>query len=121
MKRVILLFGVVTAMFVFTQASFAACPCPSDCDIAAPCGTACPVATCPCDNSCDCGCAQAPKKKCTWWKIFEDKCCCSRCNDCYDGCVAKRCNWWKFWEDRRCVKTNAKKCDCGCDCGCGCK
>lgn len=113
MKKTLVLFGILTAMFIGTQ-SFAACPCNS-CD---PCATPCCPAA-PCDCGCPAPCetcmVKQPKCKCTWWKIFEDKTCCYKCNnECDSCCSAKRAHWYKFWTDR-CVVKNVK-CDCGCPC-----
>lgn len=91
MKKTLLLLGLATTMFIGAQ-SFAACPCPDNCE------TNC----CPCK----------PKCECTWWKIFEDKSKCYRCNNECDGCLsAKRAHWYKFWTDR-CVVSNVNCEDC---------
>ena len=130
MKKTLLLLGILTTMFIGAQA-FAACPCTNPCPCApamtpcpcpaAPCAT--PCAATPCAPACDCGCpsccdngACRPKCKCTWWKIFEDKTCCYKCNNECDSCLsAKRAHWYKFWTDR-CVVKNVKCNDCKCPC-----
>lgn len=109
-KSLVALFTMVALAFG-ANSSFAACPCsnPCPCHIKAPC--ACPVAIpccpqampCPaapccdsccdkcdncCDNNCDCGC----KKKCRWWKFWENKNCCTKCDCCNkcDSCCDQR-------------------------------
>lgn len=131
MKKTLVLLGLLTTMFIGSQ-SFAACPCnscasPCASPCAAPCATPCCPTTCcpaaPC-NCCDCPCetcmVKQPKCKCTWWKIFEDKTCCYKCNnECDSCCSAKRAHWYKFWTDR-CVVKNVKCNSCGNACNpCG--
>lgn len=134
MKKALLLLGIFATMLVAAQTSFAACPCacpaaPCDpCLATPPCATACPApcvvspaCPAPCCDNCN-TCCNNGKCKCTWWKIFENKCCCNKCNpNCKCGCSAKRCYWWKFWEDRCCVQ-NGTNCNPCCDkcnsCGC---
>lgn len=104
MKKTLVALFTLVALSIGIQA-FAACcdPCAKPCD---PC-PACPCAPC---NDC------VPKCKCTWWKIFEDKTCCYKCNNECDSCFsAKRAHWYKFWTDR-CVVPNVKCDDCGCPC-----
>lgn len=132
MKKTLLLLGILTTMFIGAQA-FAACPCATPCS--SPCATPCPAAPCcdtctpACPTTCCDPCAKPccgpccdngtcrPKCKCTWWKIFEDKTCCYKCNNECDSCLtAKRAHWWKFWTDR-CVVKNVKCDDC-CKCPC---
>lgn len=111
MKKMLVLLGLLTTMFIGSQ-SFAACPCSGAfttysyipacpchqvvkpcCQEALPC-PACPVANSCCDScnsccdSCGCGC----RKKCSWWKFWENKDCCYKCNkcDCCDKC--DKCN-----------------------------
>jgi len=124
MKKTLLLLGILTTMFVGAQA-FAACPCTNPCPScstpcpAAPCEAACPAPACPVTVECPTQCCDPgmcpPKCKCTWWKIFENKTCCYKCNNDCDSCLsAKRAHWYKFWTDR-CVVAN-KKCDkCKCN------
>lgn len=86
-----------------------AAPC---CQKIAPCcpvvSPACPIAT-PCCNSCNssyfnngcgcgcntgcacntgcgcgCGCNNCCREKCSWWKFWQNKCCCDKCNSCCD-------------------------------------
>lgn len=105
MKKTLVALFTLVALAVSIQVSQAACPC--DPCAAAPCNTCC--------NPCDPGIC-APKCKCTWWKIFEDKTCCYKCNNECDSCLsAKRAHWYKFWTDR-CVVKNVKCDDCKCTC-----
>jgi len=122
-KTLVGLFTLV-ALAVGIQVTHAACPCadPCPCPVVAPCQTPCAPA---CDTCCPaapvssdpCACVKGPCKKCTWWKIFEDKTCCYKTNAECDSCFsAKRAHWYKFWTDR-CVVKNTKcadKCSCGC-------
>ena len=126
-KTLVALFTLV-ALAVGIQVTQAACPCTNPCPVVAPCQTPCapacdvpccpaaPVADCcPAAPTDPCACIKGPCKKCTWWKIFEDKCCCYKTNADCDNCFsAKRCHWYKFWTDR-CVVKNVK---CGTKCGC---
>lgn len=120
MKKTLVLLGILTTMFIGAK-SFAACPCANPCPTACP--TVCPAATCPTTDCtcpapcCDtCTTCQRPKCKCTWWKIFEDKTCCYKCNNECNSCYsAKRAHWYKFWTDR-CVVPNVKCNGCGCAC-----
>lgn len=121
MKKTLVAVFTLVALAIGIKASFAACPCnpcPQPCNPCAqscdPCAKpepcCCPAA--PCCENCDPGVCR-PKCKCTWWKIFEDKTCCYKCNNECDSCLsAKRAHWWKFWTDR-CVVKNVK-CD-GCN------
>ena len=133
MKKTLVGLFTLAALAVGIQVAQAACPCTSSCPtpmVTCPCSPACPVAdacpcpaapcatACPCATNCDCcnGCcdpgACRPKCKCTWWKIFEDKTCCYKCNNECDSCLsAKRAHWYKFWTDR-CVVKNTKCSDC---------
>ena len=129
MKKTLVALFTLVALSIGIQASFAACPCSPSCNsFATPCATPCmtpcnpcPATPCvtPCAPSCDCGCpapeaclVQKPKCKCTWWKIFEDKSECYKCNnECDNCCSAKRAHWYKFWTDR-CVVKNVKCDDC---------
>lgn len=115
MKKTLVMFGILTAMLIGVQ-TFAACPCSSYstysfaapcpcpiakpccpvaqpcCPVVQPCCPACPVSSCgQCGNSCcnDC-CNSCCKKKCSWWKIFENKNCCTKCDCCNNNC--NRCN-----------------------------
>lgn len=142
MKKTLVGLFTLVALAIGIQASFAACPCAKPCDSccpAAPCATPCATPCCdPCAQSCcpaspcsksDCGCkcgcgcpcccddgACAPKCKCTWWKIFEDKTKCYKCNnECCSCLSAKRAHWYKFWTDR-CVVKNVRCDDCNCPC-----
>lgn len=124
MKKTLVALFTLIGLALSIQVTQAACPCASPCPVAAPCCPAtpvatpcCPTVTCdPCAKSCDPCCK--PKCKCTWWKIFENKCCCAKCNgSCNCPNTAKRCYWWKFWEDR-CVVPNPNYNNN--DCGCGC-
>lgn len=131
MKKTLVLLGILTTMFIGAK-SFAACPCANPCPTpcapacATPCATPCCPTVCPA-APCDCGCqnpcetcmVKQPKCKCTWWKIFEDKTCCYKCNnDCPTCCSAKRAHWYKFWTDR-CVVKNVKCNNCGNACNTG--
>lgn len=126
MKKTLVALFTLVAIAAGIQISQAACPCSNPCPVAPcvqpcaqpcdPCVTpapCCPAANCdPCCDNCNTGC----KKKCTWWKIFENKCCCTKCNnDCNSCFSAKRCHWYKFWTDR-CVVKNTKCEDCKCPC-----
>lgn len=101
-KSLVALFAVV-ALTVSIQASQAACPCKT-CD---PCPSA-PLESCM---------VKQPNCKCTWWKIFEDKTQCYKCNnECDTCCSAKRAHWYKFWTDRCVVKNvQCEKCKKCCD------
>lgn len=127
MKKTLVALFTLVALSIGVQ-SFAACPCenPCPCPVAQPCcpvvQPCCPAAPvaepcCPCQPSCNCcgdDCGTACKKKCSWWKIFEDKCCCVKCNSGCPGCgIAKRCHWWQIWKDR-CVLPAPKGNNCGC-------
>ena len=122
MKKTLVALFTLVALAVGIQVTQAACPCANPCPCAAPCAAPCPAAPAcatPCCNSC-CDCcdngACRPKCKCTWWKIFEDKTCCYKCNNECNSCLtAKRAHWWKIWTDR-CVVKNAKCDDCKCPC-----
>lgn len=127
MKKTLVGLFTLVALAVGIQVTQAACcpttTCPSPCDPCAaapcnPCGAA--PASVPCcemgltpGSCCGCECGPCSKKKCTWWKIFEDKTCCYKCNNECSSCLsAKRAHWYKFWTDR-CVVKNVK-CD-GCN------
>lgn len=108
MKKTLVALFTLVALGLSIQASKADCGCQSD-PCVKPC---CPAA--PCAQPCDCGCpcetcmVKQPKCKCTWWKIFEDKTCCYKCNnECDTCCSAKRAHWYKFWTDR-CVVKNVR-------------
>lgn len=118
MKKTLVGLFALVALAIGIQVTQAACPCQNPCPAPctqseatcpAPCETACPAAPCNC-NPCDTGC----RKKCTWWKIFEDKTCCDKCNNqCPGGCTAKRAHWYAFWTDRCVVSTpKCEKCKC---------
>lgn len=119
MKKMLLLWGILTTMFIGAQA-FAACPCSNPCPcqcpvVETPC---CPAAPCcdPCPSKLETCMVKQPKCKCTWWKIFEDKTCCYKCNnECNTCCSAKRAHWYKFWTDR-CVVKNVQCDNCKCPC-----
>jgi len=123
MKKTLVSLLTLIALSVGMQIASAACPCEN------PCPGPCPVAACPCNPCCDpCPAAcptptesclvQQPKCKCTWWKIFEDKSCCYKCNnECPTCCSAKRAHWYKFWTDR-CVVKNVQCDKCKCDSCC---
>lgn len=131
MKKTLVGLFTLVALAIGIQASFAACPCAKPCDSccpASPCATTCdpccPASPCAAATpSCGCGCpcccdtgACRPKCKCTWWKIFEDKTCCYKCNNECSSCLsAKRAHWYKFWTDR-CVVKNVRCDDCKCPC-----
>lgn len=137
MKKTLVGLFTLVALAIGIQASFAACPCAKPCDsccpaapCAAPCNTCSPCAqpccdpccpAAPCASKCGCPCccddgACTPKCKCTWWKIFEDKTCCYKCNNECSSCLsAKRAHWYKFWTDR-CVVKNVRCDDCKCPC-----
>ncbi len=133
MKKTLVALFTLVALAVGIQVTQAACPCAQPCAQPCatpcnpcvapcnPCATACPCPAAPCDP-CKCGCPSCddgtcrPKCKCTWWKIFEDKTCCYKCNNECDSCLsAKRAHWYKFWTDR-CVVKNVKCDDCKCPC-----
>lgn len=139
MKKTLVGLFTLVALAIGIQASFAACPCSSSCNScsqAAPCNTCnqcatpcatpcntcnqcaqpcCPAASCDC-TPCETCMVKQPKCKCTWWKIFEDKTCCYKCNnECDTCCSAKRAHWYKFWTDR-CVVKNVRCNDCNCPC-----
>jgi len=112
MKKTLVALGILTTLLIGTQSSFAACPCRQTacpCPIAAPCATpcacpvvspACPCTAAPCCSSfatgyaAPCGCNSCSnnrcKEKCSWWKIFQNKNCCTKCNKCDDNC--NKCN-----------------------------
>lgn len=104
MKKTLVALFALAAIAISAQASFADCGC------------GCPTPNCncdPCPTPCETCMVKQPKCKCTWWKIFEDKTCCYKCNnECNSCCSAKRAHWYKFWTDR-CVVKNVKcdKCD----------
>lgn len=135
MKKTLVALFTLVAVSIGIQA-FAACPCSAPCSSPCnscatpcnPCATPCNPCATPCNpcpaTSCDCGCptpcetcmVKQPKCKCTWWKIFEDKTCCYKCNnECDTCCSAKRAHWWKFWTDR-CVVKNVQCDNCKCPC-----
>lgn len=131
MKRTLVALFTLVTMAVGIQVAQAACPCANPCPApcapscapacspcVTPCCPACPVATCdPCEQPCETCMVKKPKCKCTWWKIFEDKTCCYKCNnECNTCCSAKRAHWYKFWTDR-CVVKNVQcdKCNKCCD------
>lgn len=126
MKKILVLLGIVSTMFIGTQ-SFAAChyASPSSCPAAPcckqiqPCCPACPVVS-PCVKSCNpCGCASGyacPISSCNS--------CCNSCNSC-NNCCREKCSWWKFWQNKNCCYRCDDCCGgcnrgCGCDSGCGC-
>lgn len=121
MKKTLVALFTMVAFAVGIQIASAACPCDPPCSEPCPCPAA--QACCPdncngCPTCCDPG--RQPKCKCTWWKIFEDKTCCYKCNNECDSCLsAKRAHWYKFWTDRCVVKNvkceDCKKCDSCCD------
>lgn len=102
MKKTLVALGTLLVLMIGTQSTFAACPCsnPCPCNLAAPCAApcpcqkvvpccpACPIASpcpaCPCD--CGCGCNNCCREKCSWWKFWQNKNCCYKCNDCCDKC-----------------------------------
>lgn len=121
MKKTLLALFTLVALAISIQASQAACPCSNPCP--APCDPCAAAPACTPQACCSpsCGCNSCCKKKCTWWKIFEDKTCCYKCNNECDSCFsAKRAHWWKFWTDR-CVVRNVKCDDCGNPCPCPCE
>lgn len=114
MKKTLVMFGILTAMLIGVQ-TFAACPCSSGysnyasysfaapcpcscpiakpcCPVVQPCCPACPVTSCcqSCNSCCNDCCNSCCKKKCSWWKIFENKNCCTKCDCCNNNC--NRCN-----------------------------
>ncbi len=116
MKKTLVALFTLVALAVGIQIASAACPCENTCP--APCASnpCCPAAeACPtpcCPSTCETCMVKKPKCKCTWWKIFEDKTCCYKCNnDCNACCSAKRAHWYKFWTDR-CVVKNVQCDDC---------
>ncbi|MFA7658834.1 MAG: hypothetical protein WCY19_05315 [Candidatus Gastranaerophilaceae bacterium] len=122
MKKTLVALFTLVALAIGIQMTFAACPCTNPCPspcAAAPCNPCATPAPCQTYDSCDNNCCDngncRPKCKCTWWKIFEDKTCCYKCNNECNSCLsAKRAHWYKFWTDRCVVKNN--KCDCKCPC-----
>lgn len=106
MKKTLVALFTLVALAVAVQVAKADTCCPAPCD---------PCAAAPACTTCDTGMCR-PKCKCTWWKIFEDKTCCYKCNNECESCLsAKRAHWYKFWTDR-CVVRNVKCDDCGCPC-----
>lgn len=79
----------------------AACPCPA-CPVAQPCCDPCaaPCPACPCQSSCG--------SCCNNYNNFSDNCGC--------GCCRKKCSWWKFWENKNCCDRCDNCNSCGCDC-----
>ena len=102
MKKSLIALGILMTLAFGAQSSFAACPCakvisPCPCAVAQPCLTGCaaPCATsytvpyitgyaAPCASNC--GCNNCCREKCSWWKIFQNKNCCTKCNKCCDCC-----------------------------------
>jgi len=111
MKKMIVLFGILTTMFIGTQ-SFASCPCsnsytyramsPCPCQkIVAPC---CPVATpCPCPVAMPCPACPIQNSCCNSCNSC-NSCndCCDSCNSCNNNCCREKCSWWKFWQNKNC-------------------
>lgn len=79
------------------------CPCQSIVQPCCPVATACPCAqptgfACPCDtnnnygynynNNNNCGCNNnnncCCREKCSWWKFWQNKNCCDKCDSCCD-------------------------------------
>lgn len=119
MKKTLVALFTLVALAIGIQVTQAACPCQDPCPSCTKSCEPCAQSCCPA-APCDCGCpseacmVKQPKCKCTWWKIFEDKTCCYKCNnECDTCCSAKRAHWYKFWTDR-CVVKNVKCKDC-CD------
>lgn len=112
MKKMLVALGILTTMLISTQNSFAACPCenpcPAPCAVANPCP--CPVATpCPCPLAAPCPCVSPACPIAT--PCCPDTCCDSCCDPC--GCKEK-CRWWKFWQNKNCCE-KCNKCDRCCD------
>lgn len=64
-----------------------ACPVVSPCGCQSNCNSCCNTGcACNCNNGCGCGCNNCCREKCSWWKIFQNKNCCYRCNKCCDCC-----------------------------------
>lgn len=109
MKKTLVALGTLLVL-AFGAQSFAACPCSHACNSCptvapccptiSPCATpcpACPVASpCSCQPSCGCGCNTGCgcgcRKKCSWWKFWENKCCCDKCDSCCDDCNCNKCD-----------------------------
>jgi len=119
MKKTLVGLFTLVALAVGIQASQAACPCQNPCPSCSPAAPCCSTPCDPCDQCaqatpcCPTTCNTGCRKKCTWWKIFEDKTCCDKCsNQCAGGCTAKRAHWYAFWTDRCVVSTpKCNKCD----------
>lgn len=92
-------------------AAVAPCPCPTvtlcptcnhspctcnSCNSCSSCNKCCNSCGCNSCNSCltgcaapcqsNCGCNNCCREKCSWWKIFQNKNCCYKCNKCCDCC-----------------------------------
>lgn len=112
MKKMLVSLFTLVALAIGTQASFAACPChvshPCLAPVIAPCAPACPCQAAPCPacpiSSCDPCCDSC------------NNCCDNCCDSCCDSCCGcrKKCSWWKFWENKNCCCKCKKSCDC-CD------
>lgn len=66
------------------------CPAAPCCSLSVPTGCACPI-TSSCNSCCDscnnCGCNNnCCREKCSWWKFWQNKCCCDKCDKCCDCC-----------------------------------
>ena len=63
------------------------CPCPA-CPIASPCGYQSNCNSCCNNGNCGCGCNSGCgnnnccREKCSWWKFWQNKCCCDKGCDC---------------------------------------
>lgn len=116
MKKTLVTLFTLVALTIGASASQAACPC-SKC-IAPSCGCACPVAQPCCPKQSCCPACPVAQPCCNSYNS-----CNSCCNDnCGCGCgCRKKCSWWKFWENKNCCcKDDCCGCGCGCNSGCGC-
>lgn len=85
----------------------AACPVTS-CPCATPCCNPCPA--CPCQNSCNSCCNNGYNGYYNNYG-YNNNCGCN-------NCCRKKCSWWKFWENKNCCYKDNCCGDCGCGGGC---
>ena len=102
MKKTLLMLGALCLLAIGTP-SFAACPCADPCcPVIAPCAPACPVVS-PCVTPAPCY-AQPTGFACPCNPCYDN------CNRCNDGCREK-CSWWKFWQNKNCCDKCDNCCD----------